>query len=123
MKADPPHLRRGRAAEDAALAHLRARGLVLVARNVRYPWGELDLVMRDGASLVFVEVKSRARSVRWGGAAAALGPQKARRLARAAQTWLQARHGNRLPPCRFDAVLIEDDAPLVWLRDVLEFQG
>ena len=114
-------MRRGEEAEDAALAHLHGCGLALLARNVRYPWGELDLIMHERGTVVFVEVKSRAGSARWGGAAAALGPHKAQRLARAAHTWLQARYGNRLPPCRFDAVLVEEGALLRWLRDVLAF--
>ena len=51
--------RRGRAAEDAALRQLQAAGLRLVARNARSRGGEIDLIMRDGDTLVFVEVRSR----------------------------------------------------------------
>lgn len=50
---------RGAAAEDLALRYLEARGLSLVARNFRCRVGELDLIMRDGEQLVFVEVRSR----------------------------------------------------------------
>ena len=46
-----PTAESGAAAEDAALAHLRAAGLQLLARNVRYPFGEIDLVMREGGIL------------------------------------------------------------------------
>ena len=53
----------GDAGEDAALAHLLGQGLALVDRNFRCRGGELDLVMRDGATLVFVEVRKRAS--RW----------------------------------------------------------
>ena len=60
---------RGAAVETAALAHLRRAGLVPVARNARYKGGELDLVMRDGDTTVFVEVRYRATADFGGGAA------------------------------------------------------
>src|SRR4051794_41655506 len=58
MSADPrQHL--GRTGEDLALAHLERLGYALVARNHRTRWGEIDLVVHDGQTLVFVEVKTR----------------------------------------------------------------
>lgn len=84
----------GDAAEDRALAFLRGRGLGLVARNVASRLGEIDLVMRDGDTLVFVEVRSRARTD-FGGAAASVGPAKQRRLRREAQRYLVAHFGDR----------------------------
>lgn len=107
---------RGRAAEDAALALLQAAGLKLVARNWRCPGGELDLVMQDGAGLVFVEVRARSHD-RFGGAAASLTPAKLGRVRLAAGRFLQTRHGVT-PPCRFDAVLIDGQQEPVWLRDI-----
>jgi putative endonuclease len=95
----------GAAAEAAALAHLRAAGLELLARNVRYPFGELDLVMREGATLAFVEVRYRAGAA-FGGAAASVGPAKRRKLARAAQAWLGAHRAHASAPCRFDVVAV-----------------
>ena len=99
---------RGDAAEDAALDHLQAAGLALVARNYRTPGrggGEIDLVMRarDG-TLVFVEVRQRA-SASHGGAGASITPVKQRRIVFAARHFL-LRLG-RIPPCRFDVVLVE----------------
>ena len=105
----------GRAAEDRALAWLQAQGLVLVERNVRSRRGEIDLVMREGSTLVFVEVRQR-KSARFGGAAASIGATKRARMWRSAETYL-LRHPNP-PPCRFDAVCIDGDA-LVWLRHIL----
>jgi putative endonuclease len=105
----------GDAAEDRALAHLRRAGLRLVARNYRTPGrggGEIDLVMRDGGTLVFVEVRRRA-SIRFGGAAASIGFTKQRRIVFAARHFLL-----RLPappPCRFDVVTVEGDH-IGWLR-------
>ncbi len=102
-------------AETLALEHLRSAGLQLVARNVRCRAGEIDLVMRDGAECVFVEVRSRAQA-RYGGAAASIGFDKQRRLRRAAQWYLAQRFGaRRPPPCRFDVVAIDGDR-LEWIR-------
>jgi putative endonuclease len=97
----------GDAAEDRALRHLAANGLKLVARNYRTPHrggGEIDLVMRDGDTLVFVEVRKRA-SGRFGGAAASVGGVKQRRIVFAARHFLM-RHASP-PPCRFDVVSVE----------------
>ena len=84
----------GAAAEDAACAHLRTHGLQLLARNVRFRFGELDLVMRDGATVVFVEVRRRGRSD-YGGAAASVDVRKMRKLALAAQAWLSGQRALR----------------------------
>ena len=106
----------GDAAEDRALSHLLDAGLRLVARNYRTPGrggGEIDLVMRDGATLVFVEVRRRTRRD-FGGAAASVGAIKQRRLVFAARHFL-LRYAAAPPPCRFDVVAVEDHA-LEWLR-------
>jgi len=105
----------GNRGEDDALAHLARHGLQLVERNFRCKPGEIDLIMRDGDSLVFVEVRQRA-SASHGGAAASITPAKQKRLVRAAQLYLQ--RYRRLPPCRFDVVAIEA-GQLHWLRNVL----
>jgi putative endonuclease len=109
----------GAAAEDAALAQLRAAGLALLARNVRYPFGEIDLVMREGATLVFVEVRCR-RGRGFGGAFASVDRGKRRKLARAAQAWLSGHRAHARAPCRFDVVAValhEDAAPACeWRR-------
>lgn len=105
----------GDAAEGRALAFLAERGLRLVARNVASRLGEIDLVMRDGDTLVFVEVRSRA-SRDFGGAAASVGPAKQRRLRREAQRYLNASFGDRWPACRFDVCAL-DGAAIDWIRD------
>lgn len=106
----------GQCGEEAALRYLQQKGLVLIDRNVRCKGGELDLVMRDGANLVFVEVRKRA-SVRHGGASASVTPAKQRRLVHAAQVYLQ-RYPSP-PPCRFDVVAIDGDT-LSWLKNAIE---
>ena len=105
----------GDAAEDRALAYLVGRGLKLVTRNYRTPHrggGEIDLVMRDGATLVFVEVRKRA-SRNFGGAAASVGGVKQRRIVFAARHYLMRTPSP--PPCRFDVVGVEAGR-IEWLQ-------
>ena len=108
--------RSGDQGEDLALAHLQRHGLSLLARNFRCKGGEIDLVMQDGASLVFVEVRARA-SASHGGALASITPAKQRRLIVAAQYFLQ-RYA-QVPACRFDVITIEA-GQLEWLRHAIE---
>jgi putative endonuclease len=103
---------KGDAAEGAAAQLLGARGLRVIERNFRVKGGEIDLVCRDGATTVFVEVRLRTRQD-YGGAAASITSAKQQRLILAARHWL-ARHGET--PCRFDAVL-SDGQTLEWIRD------
>jgi putative endonuclease len=108
---------RGAAAEALAAQFLQARGLTIVERNYRCRGGEIDLIARDGSSLVFVEVRLRHGGA-FGGAAASLTAGKRRRLGFAAKHYL-GRLG-REPPCRFDAILLDALAPdrIEWLRDI-----
>ena len=110
---------RGDAVEDSALDYLQRQGLRLVARNARARGGELDLVMRDGEALVFVEVRYRAGSS-FGGGAASVDHGKRRKLVRAAQAFLLRHPQHAETPCRFDVIDASGDpqAPrLEWLRD------
>ena len=112
----------GADAESLAADYLAAQGLAIVARNVRSRFGEIDLVARDGATLVFVEVRLR-RSDAFGGAAASITRAKQARLLAAARHYL-ARLGHE-PPCRFDAVLFDalDPQRATWHRDVIDASG
>jgi putative endonuclease len=107
--------RRGQEGEALALQYLRAQGLTHVVSNFRRPFGEIDLIMQDRATLVFVEVRSRAKG-RFGGAAASVTSAKQRRLVLAARAYLQ-RYSITMP-CRFDVVAI-DDGEIDWLKDVI----
>lgn len=105
--------------EARALAHLLRHGLVLVRRNYRVAagprarGGEVDLILRErDGTLVFVEVRARAR-LGHGGAAASVGAGKQRRVIFAAQHFLRAMP--TLPPCRFDVVAIDGER-LEWLK-------
>ena len=106
----------GARAEQLAAEHLERRGCRVVDRNYRYRGGELDLVVRDGDTLVFVEVRLR-RGGDFGGAAASLTAAKRARIVAAAGLYLARLP--RTPPCRFDAILLDalDPARIEWLRD------
>ena len=98
----PLHLRHGELGERAARKFLRQHGLKCLTNNFRSPRGEVDLILRDGDCLVFVEVKTRS-SEEWTRPAAAVDAERRRRLTRAALDYLRLL---RNPPVRvrFDIV-------------------
>jgi putative endonuclease len=106
---------RGAAAEAMAAAFLERKGLQILVRNYRCRLGEIDLIARDGATTVFIEVRQRTSSA-FGGAAASITSIKKQRLLKAARHYLS---GLRVTPaCRFDALLIQGDPPsIAWVRD------
>ena len=107
--------RQGDAAENLALRYLQGRGLRLIARNVRFKVGELDLIMRQGQTIVFVEVRHRSAGA-YGTAADSVGRNKQTKLIRAAGLWLQSQHFRYPPACRFD-VITSDSGGLAWIQD------
>lgn len=100
--------RQGNAAEAEACSHLQRQGLQLLARNVRYPFGEIDLVMQSASTVVFVEVRFR-KSTAFGGGAVSVDAGKRRKIALAAQAWLAANPKHAKAPCRFDVVAVSPD--------------
>ena len=95
--------------EDAACAELKRRGYEILARRYRTRRGEIDIVARDGRTVVFVEVKTRADD-RYGGGAAAVTWRKQRTIALVATEFL-ARTGAGNVPCRFDVVVVAPGPP------------
>lgn len=108
----------GPRAEALAAEFLARHGLTIVARNFRTRYGEIDVIARDGDTLVFVEVRIR-RSSRYGGAVESITAAKQSRLVAAAQCYLAGLR--EAPPCRFDAILMRrlDAATFDWRRDVV----
>lgn len=94
----------GRLGEDLAAAHLEARGFRLIERNWRCRHGEIDVVAADRASIVFIEVKTRAGE-RFGHPFEAITPVKLARLRRLAAMWCEAK-GAVAGPLRIDAVAV-----------------
>lgn len=105
---------RGLRAETWAAWTLRLKGYRIVARRVRTPFGELDLVARRGRCLVFVEVKARTDIAT---ALAAISPRQRQRIMRAAQAYLAYRPGYAALDMRFDLVLL---APRMWPRHIVD---
>jgi putative endonuclease len=98
----------GKTGEDLAVAELERRGYAIVARRWRNRAGEIDIIARDGETLVFVEVKAR-EDHDFGDAAESVTMRKRRTIVRLAKTYVvEQRWIDR--PCRFDVVTIHRDA-------------
>ena len=109
----------GPTGEETACRFLRDRGYEIVTRNWRTARGEIDIVARDGATLVFVEVKSRSRTG-FGGPEAAVAPAKQRRLIAAARAFLGSTECELA--VRFDVVAILGGEPRLH-RDAFQVDG
>ncbi|ODC02691.1 YraN family protein [Terasakiispira papahanaumokuakeensis] len=114
--------RLGDQAETLARDYLKHQGLTLRTQNFLCRLGEVDLIMQDGNTCVFVEVRLR-RSDRFGGALASVTRQKQQRLIHTANFYLQ--HEQLSSPCRFDVitlVLDHEGQPCIdqWIRDAFQ---
>ncbi len=110
--------------ESRACAELERAGLVLLARNYSTRYGELDLVMRDRTTIVFVEVRYR-KNATHGDAAASVTASKQAKLIKSAQLWLAAYPKWAHSDCRFDVIAYNgpaDRASMMWLRGGFETQ-
>lgn len=110
----------GAQAEQTAARYLQQHGLKLVQANYRSRFGEIDLILHDGATLVFAEVRMR-RSRNFGGAASSIDAHKQAKLIRTAQLYLATL--SSLPPCRFDAVLLlsaDGKEGIEWIKNAFE---
>ena len=112
-------------AERIAEDYLVAKGLKVVARNYRCRFGEIDLIMQERETLLFVEVRMRRErdgcsGNNFGGAAASITGSKQARIIAAAQHYLAGM--KHFPPCRFDAILMKshDTAGIEWMRGAFE---
>lgn len=108
----------GQEAEQFAATFLQQQGLKLLEKNYSCKFGEIDLIMRDSKSLVFVEVRLRKNS-NFGGAAASITYSKQLKLRKTAEFYLQ-QHGNS--PCRFDAILMQQASMdgIEWIKNAFE---
>lgn len=105
----------GQAAEDRAWAFLQEQGCELVARNWHCRYGEIDLIVKQGDRLIFVEVKYR-KNQAFGGAAYSITPRKLSKLQQTVEYYLQE---NPCPyPCRLDAILLQGTAEPIWIKNI-----
>ncbi|WP_409077273.1 YraN family protein [Pseudomonas cichorii] len=113
----------GREAEASALLYLQQQGLRLITQNWSCKRGELDLVMLDGDTVVFVEVRYRRHSG-WGGAMESVDFRKQEKLIIAAQLFLQQESHWADYTCRFDVIAVDGDpgkaAPMKWLKSAFD---
>ncbi|ANJ68250.1 YraN family protein [Halothiobacillus diazotrophicus] len=117
----PSTLTRGHEAESRAADHLVQQGLTLVARNIRAGRGEIDLLMEDGPTLVFVEVRAR-RARALVSPLDSISQNKRSKIIETATRLLQSRGDWQNRPCRFDVVAVHIDPErrtdrIDWIRD------
>ncbi|MEW5560823.1 YraN family protein [Enterobacter asburiae] len=106
----------GEAWEQQARRYLESKGLRFIAANVHARGGEIDLIMKDGAVTVFVEVRYRT-SARFGGAAASVTRSKQSKLLQTARLWLARHNGSfETTDCRFDVVAFTG-SQIEWLKN------
>lgn len=108
----------GADAEQIAATYLQQQGLTLISSNYHCRFGEIDLIMRDGKTLVFVEVRMRSNAS-FGGAGMSITLSKQQKLTRTAEHYLQ-QHGSAA--CRFDVVLMTKPSieNIEWLRNAFD---
>ena len=106
--------------EQKARVYLETQGLKFIAANQTYKCGELDLVMTDGDTIVFVEVRQR-KSNRFGSAVESIDYRKQQKWLNATNIWLFTKRNQSLDTakCRFDVVAFEGDNPPLWLPNFL----
>ncbi len=112
----------GRDGEARAAAFLAAHGLTILARNVRAPAGELDVVALDGDTVVFCEIRTR-RSRAQGGALESVTPAKQRQVVRVAEWFLTRHPALATRPMRFDVVAIDLHGDAVVIEHVRDAFG
>lgn len=113
----------GEQAEQTAKEFLIAQGLIFVQQNFHSRFGEIDLIMKDNDTLVFIEVKYRKNAL-FGGAVAAISTKKQQKIIKTTAIYLQQQGLNEYnTPCRFDVIAIEGNItalnklPINWLKN------
>lgn len=115
----PQRTEKGRALEELALIFLQKQGHRLIARNFRCRQGEIDLITLERGTLIFVEVRYRARAD-FGGAAASVDARKQQRLILAARYFLHHHPEHQNRDCRFDIIAYDAQQPPQWIQHAFE---
>jgi putative endonuclease len=110
---------RGRQQENRALTYLQEQGLTHRESNFHSRHGEIDLIMQDGQTLVFVEVRYR-RNKQFGGAAASIDRKKIGKIIKTGLSYLQQKKLDTA--CRFDVVAINGDDDINWIKRAFEME-
>jgi putative endonuclease len=108
----------GHQVESCACHYLESNGLRLVDKNFSCKIGEIDLIMRDGETLVFVEVRYRAKA-KYGDSLASITRSKQNKIIRAAKYYLQQNDLYDKVPCRFDVIAVDEQInnQVIWIKD------
>ncbi len=112
----------GQVAEQLALRYLEQQGLRLVKKNFHSQRGEIDIIMRQDDTLVFVEVRQRSRR-HYGSALESITPKKQQRIIQTAHYYLQQHPQQQNDPCRFDVVVIEPQSgeeKIQWIKNAFQ---
>lgn len=111
----------GQEIEQLACQYLTRNGLKLIQKNVRCRLGEIDLIMLDGATVVFVEVRYRQTNSH-GGPLESITEHKKNKIFRAAQYYLQTAHLVDKVPVRFDVLAVSGETPrqMTWIKQALD---
>ncbi len=112
----------GQTAEDLACEHLQQKGLQLIERNFRCRQGEIDLIMRDDAYLVFIEVRYR-RNASFCSGAETVDRRKQQKLITTASHYLQQHSRLAQHPSRFDVISMSQQADATsidWIQDAFQ---
>lgn len=113
---------KGNHGEQLALDFLLDQGLNVVEQNTSSPWGEIDIVMRDGEEWVFVEVRYR-NSQYYGGGLESVTTGKQRKLIRTAEHYIQKHHKTHFDACRFDIIELSGNMmtpDINWIKDAFQ---
>ena len=116
-KQKPAHLQKGEQAEEQAYLFLKSKGFKPVQRNYRCKSGEIDLIMEDEGTLVFIEVRYR-KTDRYGSAMESITTRKQNRIIAATHSYLSANRSDQ--PVRFDVVAISGDNSINWIPNAFQ---
>ncbi len=108
--------RQGQDAENKAAEFLQQRGFQLISRNYQCRQGEIDLIMRDGEHLVFVEVRHRTKASH-GSPVETITTSKRKKLIYTARHYIAANRVSDSQPIRFDVIGIQPGSPVDWIPD------
>ncbi len=118
MKINPfsNHNNKGKVAEELACAFLIKQGFELITKNFYSRFGEIDLIMQDQTTLVFIEVRYR-KNLAYGGAKESITPSKQIKIQKTALSYMQKK--GREVNARFDVIAItgEDDNNIEWIKN------
>ncbi len=107
--------------EDKACEYLKIKGCTILERNFRCRYGEIDMIVRDGSHIVFVEVKHRQAGTA-GSPLEAVTREKMKRISNTARYYLMKNGISEYTPMRFDVVGYLGDE-VTWVRDAFDYIG